>query len=95
MAELADAQDLGSCGVLRAGSSPVTRTKQKQSESSPSWRQIRICLFIHFIIEEIWFYKLFSQKHSSYSLNDNSSINSDISNPNSFLYIFRKSMDAL
>ena len=26
MAELADAQDLGSCGVLRAGSSPVTRT---------------------------------------------------------------------
>ena len=26
MAELADAQDLGSCGVLRAGSSPVART---------------------------------------------------------------------
>ena len=26
MAELADAQDLGSCGLLRAGSSPVTRT---------------------------------------------------------------------
>jgi hypothetical protein len=27
MAELADVQDLGSCGVIRAGSSPVTRTK--------------------------------------------------------------------
>ena len=27
MAELADAQDLGSCGRLRAGSSPVTRTR--------------------------------------------------------------------
>ena len=69
--------------------------KLKQSESSPSWRQIRICLFLLFIIKEIWFYKLFSQKHSSYSLNDNSSINSNISNPNSLLYILRKSMDAL
>lgn len=28
MAELADAQDLGSCGAIRAGSSPVIRTKK-------------------------------------------------------------------
>lgn len=27
MAELADAQDLGSCGAIHAGSTPVTRTK--------------------------------------------------------------------
>ena len=32
MAELADAQDLGSCGVLRAGSSPVTRTKAQKAD---------------------------------------------------------------
>ena len=30
MAKLADAQDLGSCGEIRAGSSPVTRTKFKR-----------------------------------------------------------------
>ena len=28
MAELADAQDLGSCGVIRVGSTPTTRTRQ-------------------------------------------------------------------
>ena len=32
MAELADAQDLGSCGSTRAGSTPVNRTKQKDRE---------------------------------------------------------------
>ncbi len=29
VAELADAQDLGSCAAKRAGSSPVTRTNQE------------------------------------------------------------------
>jgi hypothetical protein len=29
MAELADVQDLGSCASRRAGSTPVTRTRQK------------------------------------------------------------------
>ena len=27
MAELADAQDLGSCGAIRVGSTPTTRTR--------------------------------------------------------------------
>ncbi len=27
MTELADVQDLGSCGVIRVGSTPTTRTK--------------------------------------------------------------------
>ena len=31
MAELADAQDLGSCAVRCAGSTPVTRTDKKES----------------------------------------------------------------
>ena len=30
MAELADAQDLGSCGAIHAGSIPVIRTKKKR-----------------------------------------------------------------
>ena len=29
MAELADAQDLGSCEAIRVGSTPTTRTKKK------------------------------------------------------------------
>lgn len=33
MAELADAQDLGSCGAIHAGSTPVTRTKFKSDQS--------------------------------------------------------------
>lgn len=32
MAELADVQDLGSCGVIRVGSSPTIRTKYKESQ---------------------------------------------------------------
>ena len=31
MAELADAQDLGSCGAIRVGSTPTTRTTSGQS----------------------------------------------------------------
>ena len=31
MAELADALDLGSSGVIRAGSTPVTRTKYRNN----------------------------------------------------------------
>ena len=31
MVKLADTQDLGSCAERRAGSSPVTRTNQKQA----------------------------------------------------------------
>ena len=31
MAELADAQDLGSCEVIRVGSTPTTRTKSEQA----------------------------------------------------------------
>ena len=29
MAELVDVQDLGSCGAIRVGSTPTTRTKRK------------------------------------------------------------------
>ena len=32
MAELADAQDLGSCEVIRKGSTPFTRTKKEKHE---------------------------------------------------------------
>ena len=31
VAELADAQDLGSCAIWRAGSTPVTRTKSRKA----------------------------------------------------------------
>ena len=31
MAELADAQDLGSCEAIRVGSTPTTRTKSEQA----------------------------------------------------------------
>ena len=31
MAELADAQDLGSCGAIRVGSTPTTRTTSEQA----------------------------------------------------------------
>ncbi len=31
MAELADAQDLGSCGAIRVGSTPTARTKRKET----------------------------------------------------------------
>ena len=34
MVELADTQDLGSCAVMRAGSSPVIRTKIPRTLSS-------------------------------------------------------------
>ena len=32
MAELADAQDLGSCEAIRKGSTPFTRTKKEKHE---------------------------------------------------------------
>lgn len=32
MAELVDVQDLGSCGAIRVGSSPTTRTKSQEAE---------------------------------------------------------------
>ncbi len=34
MAELADAQDLGSCGAIRVGSTPTTRTSKKGHDES-------------------------------------------------------------
>ena len=40
MAELADAQDLGSCGRLRAGSSPVTRTSMSVHNGFMLWTLI-------------------------------------------------------
>ena len=47
MAELADAQDLGSCGILRAGSSPVTRTIKDMQK--------------RYIPEKARFYRVFSR----------------------------------
>ena len=32
MAELADAQDLGSCEAIRVGSTPTTRTKKERHD---------------------------------------------------------------
>ena len=33
MAELADVQDLGSCGEIRVGSTPTTRTRKAERQS--------------------------------------------------------------
>ncbi len=37
MAELADAQDLGSCEAIRVGSTPTTRTIERISEPYIVW----------------------------------------------------------
>ena len=37
MAELADAQDLGSCGEIRVGSTPTIRTSPGQSMLAPDF----------------------------------------------------------
>ena len=52
---MADAPDLGS-GVLRAGSSPVTRTKKSKSELISARRWVRIITFLWSI--EISYMKL-------------------------------------
>ena len=42
MAELADAQDLGSCEAIRVGSTPTTRTKSEQA----LYRLLRLILYV-------------------------------------------------
>ena len=49
MAELADALDLGSSGLSRAGSSPVIRTKTKTSKKPGIMRFFGCFLFSYFI----------------------------------------------
>ena len=44
--ELADMRDLGSRAERRAGSTPVTRTKQYKSEPFTDWFRVRICHFL-------------------------------------------------
>ena len=48
MVELADTQDLGSCAAMRAGSTPVIRTKPEKSEPNfPNRKRVRIfCLYL-------------------------------------------------
>ena len=50
MAELADALDLGSSGISRAGSSPVIRTKTEASENPGIMRFFGCFLFYVFSV---------------------------------------------
>ena len=52
MAELADAQDLGSCGRLRAGSSPVTRTSMSVHNGFMLWTLIFLFNFNRYVFGE-------------------------------------------
>ena len=55
MAELADALDLGSSGISRAGSSPVIRTKTEASKKPSAMRFFGCFLFSYFLcLVVIW-----------------------------------------
>lgn len=52
MAELADAQDLGSCEVIRKGSTPFTRTKKEKHEF-PTIKRNFVLFFLFFALQNI------------------------------------------
>ena len=52
MAELADAQDLGSCEAIRVGSTPTTRTKVMLKEVN-CCKAVDFFQFLLYIINEI------------------------------------------